>query len=315
MDKSEKEDGHVLEHEQLLIFIVDDSGLERRILGDMLRNYGYAVKEFVDGKDVLTWLKCVDDPWPDMILMDAMMTVLDGFSTCEAIKALPRGSSVPILMITARDDAAAIDRAFDCGAEDYIVKPVNDALLRRRIDMIIRARRVDEITRLMAYQDFLTGLPNRRRFEDQLKHWVDRSKTASNTLAVIFLDLDHFKEVNDRMGHAAGDQLLVEIARRFQKAIRSTDFIARLGGDEFMMILPQVNDLKTLLPIISAVFEACDHPVTIATQNIQIGVSVGISFFPRDGCESNTLMQKADQALYRSKERCGNTFTCYSDCS
>jgi len=304
-----------LESKQLLIFIVDDSGLERRVLGDMLLEYGYAVKEFVDGKDVLTWLELVEDPWPDMILMDAMMTVMDGFSTCEAIKALPKGPAIPILMITGREDAAAIDRAFDCGAEDYIVKPVNDALLRRRIAMIVKARQADEMTRLMAYQDFLTGLPNRRHFEEQLKKCLSYAQKNSAPLAIIFLDLDRFKEVNDRKGHAVGDQLLIEMSRRFQKAVRSTDFVARLGGDEFMMILPQVGNMKTLLPIISAVFEVCDHPVAVEVSDIEIKVSAGISFFPQDGCEINVLMQKADQALYRSKERNGNTFSCYSNCN
>ena len=304
-----------MESKQLLIFIVDDSGLERRVLGDMLLEYGYAVKEFVDGKDVLTWLELVEDPWPDIILMDAMMTVMDGFSTCEAIKALPKGPAIPILMITGREDAAAIDRAFDCGAEDYIVKPVNDALLRRRIAMIVKARQADEMTRLMAYQDSLTGLPNRRHFEEQLKKCLSYAQKSIAPLAIIFLDLDRFKEVNDRKGHAVGDQLLIEMARRFQKAVRSTDFVARLGGDEFMMILPQVGNMKTLLPIISAVFEVCDHPVAVEVSDIEIKVSAGISFFPQDGCEINVLMQKADQALYRSKERNGNTFSCYSNCN
>ena len=304
-----------MESKQLLIFIVDDSGLERRVLGDMLQEYGYAVKEFVDGKDVLTWLELVEDPWPDMILMDAMMTVMDGFSTCEAIKALPKGPAIPILMITGREDAAAIDRAFDCGAEDYIVKPVNDALLRRRIAMIVKARQADEMTRLMAYQDSLTGLPNRRHFEEQLKKCLSYAQKSIAPLAIIFLDLDRFKEVNDRKGHAVGDQLLIEMARRFKKAVRSTDFVARLGGDEFMMILPQVGNMKTLLPIISAVFEVCDHPVAVEVSDIEIKVSAGISFFPQDGCEINVLMQKADQALYRSKERNGNTFSCYSNCN
>lgn len=297
-----------------LIFIVDDSGLERRILSDILQVSGYEVKEFADGKDVLTWLKCIDGRWPDMILLDAMMTVLDGFSTCEAIKKLPRGHAVPILMITARDDDTAIETAFDCGAEDYIVKPVNVALLRRRIEMILKARRADEMVRLMAYHDPLTGLPNRRFFESELSRWLNYAVKEDETLAIAFLDLDQFKKVNDSMGHDAGDELLVEMARRFRKAVRPTDFVARLGGDEFLMLLPQVSDIKTLLPVISQVFETCDRPLLIKGVETRVGVSVGVSFYPLDGNDGIGLMKKADQALYQSKELCGNTFTCYSGC-
>ncbi len=267
----------------------------------------------MDGSDVLTWLKSNDTIRPDMILLDAMMAVMDGFATCEAIKELPNGQDVPILMITARDDAAAIDRAFDCGAEDYIVKPFNMTLLRRRMDLILKARRDDEIIRLMAFHDPLTGLPNRRLFEIELSRWLSHAQRSGEPLAVVILDLDRFKQVNDNLGHAAGDNLLVEMARRFQSAVRTADFVARLGGDEFMMILPGVSNHRTLLPVASSLFEACDRPISLGGVEIRIGVSVGVSIFPWDGSDINTLMKKADLALYQSKRKNGNTFTCFSD--
>ena len=295
------------------IFIVDDSGLERRILRDALEKNGYGVREFVDGRDVLTWLRCLEDSWPDMILLDAMMRVKDGFETCEAIKNLPKGREIPILMITAREDSAAIERAFDCGAEDFIVKPVNMTLLHRRIERIIKARRADETVRMMAFTDLLTGLPNRRLFENELERWLNYARRNMETLAVAFLDLDRFKQVNDNWGHETGDKVLIEMARRLQGEVRSTDFVARLGGDEFMMILPGVGERKSLLRVISSIFEICDHPILPEFPGIRIGVSMGVSFFPEDGNDIGSLMKKADISLYRSKEKKGNTFTCYSD--
>lgn len=294
---------------------MDDSALERRILGDALRQEGYDIKEFADGRDVLASLREGSEPDPDMVLLDAMMPGLDGFATCEAVKGMWKNRSVPVVMITAREDAASIDRAFDCGADDYVVKPVNMALLCRRIEMIVKARRADEMIRMMAYHDSLTGLPNRRLFESELSRLMTRKGSDGNALAIVFLDLDRFKLVNDRMGHAAGDQLLVEMARRFRQAVRSTDFVARLGGDEFMMILPQVDGLQSLLPVISPVFAACDRPVPVEGVDARIGVSVGVSFYPRDGEDINGLMKKADFALYQSKEKNGNTFTCFSGCN
>ena len=302
-----------LEQKKPLIFVVDDSGLERRILRDELQNKGFLVREFVDGSDVVTWLRCIEESWPDMILLDAMMAVMDGFSTCEAIKKLPQGRNVPILMITSRDDTVAIEKAFDCGADDYIVKPVNMTLLCRRIEMIIKARQADETIRRMAFHDPLTGLPNRRLFENELSRWLSHAQRNNEPLAGAFLDLDRFKHINDNWGHAAGDKVLIEMAQRFRKAVRTADFVARLGGDEFMMILPGVCDMKSLLPVVSSVFAACDRPISLDGAEVQMGVSMGVSFFPRDGNDINTLMKKADKALYRSKKKNGNTFTCYSE--
>ena len=298
---------------QPLIYVVDDSALERRMLRDELQNRGYRVREFVDGSDVLTWVRCLDDNWPDMILLDAMMKVMDGFATCEAIKSLPQGHDLPILMITARDDEKAINQAFDSGATDFIVKPVNMQLLCRRIDILIRARQADQMLRLMAFHDPLTGLPNRNLFESELSRWLDRAQRVRRPLAIVFLDLDRFKLVNDNLGHSAGDRLLQEMSRRFRQAVRSDDFVARLGGDEFIFILPDVHDAKTLLPVISSVFEACDYPVEIDGQQVRVGLSMGVSFFPQDGAEIKMLMKKADEALYRAKEKMGNAFICFSE--
>lgn len=298
---------------QPLIYVVDDSALERRVLRDELQNRGYRVREFVDGSDVLAWLRCLDDNWPDMILLDAMMKVMDGFATCEAITSLPQGHDLPILMITARDDEQAINQAFDSGATDFIVKPVNMQLLCRRIDILIQARQADHMLRLMAFHDPLTGLPNRNLFESELSRWLDRAQRVRRSLAIVFLDLDRFKLVNDNLGHSAGDQLLQEMSRRFRQAVRSDDFVARLGGDEFIFILPDVHDAKTLLPVISSVFEACDYPVEIDGQQVRVGLSMGVSFFPQDGMEIKMLMKKADEALYRAKEKMGNAVTCFSE--
>ena len=103
------------------------------------------------------------------------------------------------------------------------------------------------------------------------------------------------------------------MSRRFRQAIRSDDFVARLGGDEFIFILPDVHGAKTLLPVISSVFETCDYPVIIDCNQVQVSVSIGVSFFPLDGTEIKLLMKKADEALYRAKEKMGNAFSCFSE--
>ena len=287
---------------QPLIYVVDDSALERRVLRDELQNRGYRVREFVDGSDVLTWVRCLDDNWPDMILLDAMMKVMDGFATCEAIKSLPQGHDLPILMITARDDEKAINQAFDSGATDFIVKPVNMQLLCRRIDILIRARQADQMLRLMAFHDPLTGLPNRNLFESELSRWLDRAQRVRRPLAIVFLDLDRFKLVNDNLGHSAGDRLLQEMSRRFRQAVRSDDFVARLGGDEFVVLIYE-NQKKVVEAYLKALIDQVNDYNERGELPFPIHFSYGMTIFNKTYQNLQELVRHSDRLMYQEKQK------------
>jgi diguanylate cyclase (GGDEF)-like protein/PAS domain S-box-containing protein len=164
----------------------------------------------------------------------------------------------------------------------------------------------------MACHDSLTGLPNRRYLSMKLERSLDRARRRKEMLAVLFLDLDSFKQVNDSMGHECGDQLLKEVVSRLQQRLRKDDFIVRFGGDEFVLVLDDEvseqntwNLATTLIQLVGAPYELGDG------KTAQIGLSIGIAFFPKDGSDLPTLLQNADNALYQSKEAGRGTWTSY----
>lgn len=166
----------------------------------------------------------------------------------------------------------------------------------------------EEHIRQLAYYDALTGLPNRRLLEDRLEHAIRHAHRKQQMLAVMFVDLDHFKEVNDIHGHAAGDQLLTEIARRLQGCLREDDTLARLGGDEFIVLLPELDNTEHATRVASRLIEMNARPYRCGDALLRVGSSIGISLYPLDGETADSLMQAADEAMYQAKAAGRNRF-------
>lgn len=165
--------------------------------------------------------------------------------------------------------------------------------------------------RKLAFYDTLTGLPNRRMFDDRLSLALANGKRYGEIIAVIFIDLDGFKKINDTMGHEAGDIVLQHIGGRLKICIRDSDTVARMGGDEFMIILPKCNLVKEALRIAERILTACSVPIPIKDQQAVVGASIGISFFPNNADTIEGLMKKADDAMYQSKQSGGNCITIF----
>ncbi len=162
--------------------------------------------------------------------------------------------------------------------------------------------RAEERTRHDAYHDALTGLPNRALFQDRLDQEVGRARRSGTNTAVLLLDLDRFKTINDTLGHAAGDELLIEIARRLESRKREGDTIARLGGDEFVLIVAELRHREDAALIAEQLIEVLKPPIQIDTYDLHVSASIGVAIFPDDGDESAGLLKCADMALYRAKE-------------
>ncbi|MDR3561598.1 MAG: diguanylate cyclase [Negativicutes bacterium] len=170
----------------------------------------------------------------------------------------------------------------------------------------ITARKQHEQTMLhIAYHDQLTGLPNRMLFRDKLTQVLAEGKDKRQMLAVIFLDLDRFKIINDTLGHMMGDQALVLIADRLAGAVRASDVVARLGGDEFTVMLPNIKQEQDVYRVLPKIIEALEEPLRINGKEFAVSASMGIALYPRDGQDVDTLLQVADQAMYSSKSRKG----------
>jgi diguanylate cyclase (GGDEF)-like protein len=165
----------------------------------------------------------------------------------------------------------------------------------------------------LAYHDELTGLSNRALFRQMLEHEINRSHRHSHKFAVLFIDLDRFKQVNDNLGHDAGDKVLCEVAERLKYVLRKSDVIARRGGDEFVVILNQLQDSDVVAGVVDKIIREISKPIRLGTQEANIGCSVGISLFPDNGVTSDALLQHADIAMYRAKNQGGKGYFYFSD--
>ncbi|MBW7903267.1 MAG: EAL domain-containing protein [Rhodocyclaceae bacterium] len=282
-----------------VVLVVDDDRSTRSALRHALRLSGFRVEEAGDGASALAWL---EKAGADVVLMDAMMPVLDGFAACRRLKQHPRLKDVPVLMITALDDRQSIERAFDAGASDFIPKPIHLSVVNQRVRRVIDATRAERHVRHLAYNDALTGLPNRMLFLDHLTQSIELAAGAGGQLAILFLDLDRFKYVNDTLGHEAGDQLLATMAQRLKGCVRADDCVARFGGDEFAVLLDALPNVGVAASVAQNICRTISAPLIINGNEIVVTASVGISIYPADGRDVSTLLRHADTAMYRAKQ-------------
>jgi diguanylate cyclase (GGDEF)-like protein len=256
---------------------------------------------------------------PDLVLVDAVMPLLDGFGFCEKLKKLDVNRLTPILMITSLDDDDSVARAFAAGANDYITKPVNLSILRQRIrQMLQQSKQVKDNFRMaaelqqdnrnlkiLASRDSLTKLHNRRGFEKYLQQEWERMLQLKSPLSLIMCDIDFFKNYNDTYGHPAGDQCLARVSSAMRNTVRrSGDFVARYGGEEFVIVLPN-TDLLGAVFVADSVRSAIKL-LKIPHQNSAVGncvtMSLGVAMVcPTPPMDINYLVDAADRALYQAK--------------
>lgn len=294
-----------------LIVVVDDDKVMRLQLRRAMELEGYKVVEASDGKQGLETFTRLQ---PDIVLLDALMTPMDGFTCCAELKALPGGDRIPVLMITALNDEDSVDRAFEAGATDYVTKPIHWAVLRHRVRRLLRelklSQQLEQANRELqqiASSDSLTLVANRRRFDEYLDQEWQRMAREKTPLSLIFCDIDFFKNYNDTYGHQAGDRCLQQVAKAISKAAkRSTDLVARYGGEEFAVILPNTTDAGALH--VAKEIRANVRALEIIQANSPAGdivtLSLGVaSTFPYNESSSEILIAAADRALYQAKEK------------
>jgi diguanylate cyclase (GGDEF)-like protein len=289
------------------VMVVDDDRSMLITMRTVLENDGYRIEEYENGTVALA---ACERGLPDLVLMDALMPGMDGFSACKALREMPGGEHLPILIVTALEDEKSIDRAFSAGANDFIAKPVNFAVLRQRIARLLDASQAEKHVRHLAYHDTLTGLPNRRTFIERLHMMINEPRDESDMIAVMFMDLDRFKMVNDTLGHDAGDLLLKAVTLRIQKLLRGSDLVARLGGDEFTILLDHVKSVEAIAKIANKICQRLAEPFMLMEQQIYVSTSIGISIYPNDNRDVNTLIKFADTAMFKAKEL-RNSFSFY----
>jgi len=292
-------------HSHRILIVDDDRGM-RFAMRKVLEEDGYLIEEVNNGEQAL--MVC-ERMMPDLILMDAIMPEMDGFKACSEIQQLPGGKQTPVLIITALNDEVSIGRAFAAGATDYISKPVNFAVLRKRIRRLLQASRAEQYVRKLAYHDSLTGLPNRTLLTEQLNDLLN-DQPKGEMSALLFLDLDRFKLVNDTYGHDAGDLLLRVVAERLQGCIRQGDMVSRFGGDEFTILLRRVKSYEAIESIAEKIHATLSRPFVFLGKKMHVNCSIGIALTPNDSQDITTLLKYADIAMYRAKTK-GASFEYY----
>jgi two-component system cell cycle response regulator len=295
------------------ILVVDDQIENLELLGQMLRIAGYtSVALTSNPRDVCDLHR---KNRYALILLDLQMPGLDGFGVMEGLKQieLEADSYVSVLAITG--NPAHKLRALENGAKDFISKPFDPAEMFRRVSNLLEVRLLHEETRnqremleSLALHDPLTGLANRRLLVDRMSVAVAQARRSKGCMAVMYLDLDGFKDINDTLGHGAGDILLKAVARRLTQSVREEDTVARLGGDEFVMTLPHIHGSADAAGMAAKVIDAVSQPYDIESRVVRMTTSVGIGIYPNDGNDAEALMKSADTALYEAKRAGKNTY-------
>ena len=290
------------------ILIVGDDRATRRLLRHELEQDDYVVDEAADGGSAIAAYKKTS---PDIVLMDMNIPGMDGFTACTEIRKQPSGTTTPILIVTSLDDEGSIADAFHAGATDYLSKPLHWPVLRHRLRRVIEEGRAQKRVDHLAHHDSLTGLPNRMLFLDRLQQALARARRYKEMVAVVNLDLNGFKHINDTMGHDAGDQLLMEVARRLATFARDSDTVARFGGDEFVFVVGTASE-RGVGVIARHILDALSKPFHLQQGVVSITTSVGAALYPTDGADMQTLLTQADTAMYRAKRQGRNVFQFFS---
>jgi diguanylate cyclase (GGDEF)-like protein len=312
------------ETQKAKILIIDDDEQIRNLLIAILGSI-YDCWTAASAEEALTALS--DDTY-DLVVSDIDMGGMSGLELVPKVRSL--SPDTVVVMISGNQDIASAIESMRVGAFDYITKPIDIRHLEAAVDRALQhcnllkekrryeaqletllQQRTAEVDRL-AYYDTVTQLPNRTLFEDRLAQAVAIAKSTDQTLGVLFISLDQFKKVNDSLGHGPGDSLLTEFAKRLKSCISETDTVARFGSDEFALLRTHIEDTNDVIETIGSLSQVLKFSFDLSGQELFATASVGVSLFPIDGDDTQTLLKNAGAALYKAKRSGGANYQFYT---
>jgi two-component system, cell cycle response regulator len=278
------------------IIVVDDNADKLGLLEAALTLAGYSVTTATDGVEALA---AIESFQPDLVITDVMMPRMNGYELAQRIRANPATKFIPVIMQTAAGRRTEdLRRASEVGALGYITDPTDLDLLLARTRTLLEFKAYLDVCEEAAFTDHLTGLANRRRFERQLEREVNRTQRLGHPFALLMLDVDHFKRLNDNFGHQAGDEAIRRIGKVLQAGTRGIDVAARIGGEEFAVILVETGQVEGV--------EVAER-LRLAIQSLelqqggQMTASFGVAECPASAQTASEIVRAADVALYRAK--------------
>lgn len=301
------------------VMLVDDEALTLEVITTFLEESGYS--RFVTTADPTEAIDLLVREHPDILLLDLMMPKVSGFDIMARMQATPELRYTPVIVLTSATDAATKLRALECGATDFLAKPVDASELRLRLRNTLAFRSYQN--RLANY-DRVTGLPNRQLFAKHVEQALRSARRHNHSCALLHLNLDRFGQINDALGHGAGDALLRMVAQRIQTAVRESDplgrnddgaarpDLSRLGGDEFTVLLPRVDRAENASLVAQRVLTAVATPYQVQGREIAMSGGIGIAVYPDDGDSSDVLLQHASAAMSFAKGQGRSTYHFYS---
>ena len=290
------------------LLLVEDNPGDARLLHEMYNEQGTQLAELTHVESMADAEKHLSEFPVDIVVLDLGLPDVQGLDAVRRARAAAPGAA--LVVVTGLDDEDLAGRALREGAQDYLVKGQIDARgLMRALQYAIKRKTLDDVSiiekKLMvhsAQHDFLTGLPNRMLLNDRVSQAIAWAPRHQKKVAVLFLDLNGFKVINDSKGHLAGDKLLQSVTRRLVDCVRSSDTVSRQGGDEFVALLAEVGHYEDAAITARRMLDAVAEVHSIDQHEVHITASIGIAIYPDDGVDAKTLMKNADRAMYHAKK-------------
>ncbi|MCI0506655.1 MAG: EAL domain-containing protein [Gammaproteobacteria bacterium] len=293
------------------LLMVEDNPADARLVQEMLADSANSRKiELTRTGRLKEALELLHNSSFDVLLIDLGLPDSQGLDTLYQIQTAK--PSLPVVVLSGHDDEQLALEAVQAGAQDYLVKGQGDGnLLTRALYYAIERKRSEERLAYLAQYDPLTDLPNRALFRERLTRALKLAMRRREPAALIFLDLDHFMDINDTLGHDAGDELLLNVAARLKNCIRAEDTIARLGGDEFTIILGRIIHKEEAATVAEKIIDVMSRPFSLNNNEVFVTASLGIATYPACGGNPETLIKNADTALYSAKAQGRSNYQFY----
>ena len=305
---------NTLDTSSATLLIVDDIPINIHLLTQVLQDVGYRLLFAMNGVDAL---EIARSEQPDLILLDINMPDMDGYEVCKRLKSRNSTRRIPVIFLTARSEEEDETYGLELGAVDYISKPLRINSVKIRIKNHLELKYQRDFLENLSSLDGLTGIPNRRRFDEFIEQaWLSAAK-KNQALAIMMLDIDYFKQFNDYYGHIQGDDCLKQVAQMLTTKIDfNHNLVARYGGEEFVCVLPNMDGYESLnlaQEIRQAIYqEKIHHAASVISKYLTVSIGIAATI-PTEGLKPEYLLKQADKALYNAKARGRDQIQCNMD--